>query len=78
VLPREGKLNQDYLLAYIAPKLSRENRNDKRKIDNKPLLIYMNNPMCHNRCKIQEYFTRKSMTRVPHPAYSPDLSPSDL
>jgi hypothetical protein len=28
--------------------------------------------------QIQEYFTRKPMTRVPHPVYSSDLSPSDF
>jgi histone-lysine N-methyltransferase SETMAR len=78
VLPRGNKFNQDYFLTIIAPELSRENTNSKRRVGNKPLLVHMDNSMCHNARKIEEYFTRKSVTRVPHPAYSPDLSPSDF
>jgi hypothetical protein len=31
--------------------------------------------LCHNGRKIQEYFARKNLTRIPRAAYSPDLSP---
>jgi hypothetical protein len=38
----------------------------------------MDNSMCHDGRKIQEYFARKKMTRTPLPVYSPDLPPCDL
>jgi hypothetical protein len=34
--------------------------------------------MCHDGRKIQEYFARKKLTRVPYPVSSPDLSPWDF
>jgi histone-lysine N-methyltransferase SETMAR len=78
MLPRDQKFNQDHFLAAIAPHLSSENSNARRRVDKKELLVHMDNSMCHNGRKIREYFARKNMTRLPHPAYSPDLSPCDF
>jgi hypothetical protein len=78
VLPREQKFNRDHFLTAIAPEISKENSNTKRRVDKKQLVIHMDNSMCHNGPMIQEYFTRKEMTRVPHLVYSRDLSPCDF
>jgi hypothetical protein len=37
-----------------------------------------NNPMCHHGRKIQDYFARKTMMRVPNPVCSADPSLSDF
>jgi hypothetical protein len=59
VLPREQKFNQDHSLTAIAPELSKEILNAKWRVDKKQLIVHMDNFMCHNGRKIQEYFTRK-------------------
>jgi hypothetical protein len=38
----------------------------------------MKNSICHNGEGIQEYLGRNLKTRVPHPVYSPEASPSDF
>jgi hypothetical protein len=38
----------------------------------------MDNSMYYDGCKIQECFASKKMTRIPHPVYSPDMSPCDF
>jgi hypothetical protein len=38
VLPREEKFNQNHFLEVIAPELSRENSNTKRRVDKKQLV----------------------------------------
>jgi hypothetical protein len=38
----------------------------------------MKNSMCHDEGKIQHYFVRKTMMRVPHTICSPELSPCNF
>jgi hypothetical protein len=76
--PREEKCNQNHCPAVMAPELSKEESNAKRRVDKKQLVVHIDNSICHNGRKIQEYFARKKMTRAPHPVYSPDLSPCDF
>jgi hypothetical protein len=59
VFPLKQKFNQDHFLTAIVPELSKENSNAKQRVDKKQLVVHMDNSMCHNGCKIQEYFTRK-------------------
>jgi predicted metalloprotease with PDZ domain len=59
VLLREQKFNQDLFLTAIAPELFKENSNAKRRVEKKQLVVHMDNSMCHNGHKIQEYFIRK-------------------
>jgi hypothetical protein len=78
ILPREKKFNQDHFTAIIGPELGKENTNPKRRVSSNHLVVHMDNYMCHNGRKIKKYFARENLTRVPHPAYSPDLSPCDF
>jgi hypothetical protein len=64
--------------AAIAPELSKKSSNSKRRVDEKELSVHMDNSMCHNGRKIQEYFARKKMTKTLHSVHSPDLSPCDF
>jgi hypothetical protein len=72
------EFNQNHFITTIAPELSKTNSNSKRSVDKTELIVYMDNSMCRNGRKIQEYCARKKMTKTPHPVYSPDLSPCDF
>jgi hypothetical protein len=50
--------------AAIAPELSKEKSKAKRRVDKKPLVVHLENSMRHNKCRIQECFARKKMTRT--------------
>lgn len=49
----------------------------RRKVK-KDLLIHMDNSRCHNNLKVTSYLKSKSIERMEHPPYSPDLSPYDF
>jgi hypothetical protein len=72
------EFNQDHFRAAIAPELSKENSNSKRIVDKSELIEHTDNSVCNNWRMIQGHFARQTMTRTPHPVYSPDLSPSDF
>jgi hypothetical protein len=78
VLPREQKSNQGHFLAMIASELSNENMNAKRRVPKNQLVMHMDKSMYCTDRKIRRYFAKKTMIRVPHPVYSPDLSPCDF
>jgi hypothetical protein len=75
ISPRK-EIQTELFTAVIAPELSKENSNYKRRVDKTELIAHMDNSMCHNGRKIQEYFARKN-DENPHPVYSPDLLPCD-
>jgi hypothetical protein len=70
--------NQDYFIAQIIPGLYNHQRNLRRRKHQIALQIHMDNSMCHNGRKVTQEFERKKMIRLPHPAYSPDISPCDF
>jgi hypothetical protein len=53
---REEKFNQHFFLAAIEPELSEQSSNDKRRVNKKELIVHIDNCMCHDGPKIQEYF----------------------
>jgi hypothetical protein len=59
------EFNPDHFLAAIEPELSKENSNSKGRVDRKELIVHMDNSMCHNERKIQDYFARKMMRTLP-------------
>jgi hypothetical protein len=78
VLLHQQKFNQNHFLGMIAPELSKRNPNAKRRVGKNQLVVHIDNSMCHNGRRIREYFARKTIVRVPHPVYSPGLSPCDF
>jgi hypothetical protein len=78
VLPREQKFNQDFFLVTVVSELPKENTSAKRRVGKNQQAVHINNSMCHNERKIREYFDWKTMMRISHPVYSPDLSLCDL
>jgi hypothetical protein len=65
VLGRQEKFNQDRFFTTIAPELSKENSNSKRRVDKKELIVHMDNSMCHSGGKIQKYFARPKWQEPP-------------
>jgi hypothetical protein len=59
----------------IAPELSKDILNPKRRVGKTQLFAHMDNSMCHDGREIREYFARKTMMRVPHTVHASDLSP---
>ena len=41
-------------------------------------LLHHGNAAAHTSLVVREFLTKKNMTTVPHPAYSPDLAPCDF
>jgi hypothetical protein len=65
VLSWEEKFNQDHCLAAIAPELSKENSNSKRRVDKNGLIVHMGNSVYYHRRKIQAYCARKGWRESP-------------
>jgi hypothetical protein len=59
ILRLKKKFNQNHFLTSIAPELSKDNSNSKRTVGKKELIVHMDNSMCHNGRKVQEYFAIK-------------------
>jgi hypothetical protein len=51
--------NQNHFLTTVAQKLSKANSNANRRVDQKELIAHMDNSMCQNGRKIQDYFAKK-------------------
>jgi hypothetical protein len=55
------EFNQDHFLAPIAPELSKENSDSEGRVDRNELIVNVDNTLCHDTRRIQEYFIRKKM-----------------
>jgi hypothetical protein len=77
-LPRGRKYNKEYFTNIILEDIDQTCNHGHGQRRTKDMFIHMDNCRVHNcqesSCKIQ----RMKMTRLPHPAYSPDLSPCDF
>jgi hypothetical protein len=78
VLPKDTKFNQNYFIDPIFPGLYNEKTRISRKKGFPAVSVHMDNSMCHDGHKISEKLAKKSTERVPHPSYSPDISPCDF
>jgi histone-lysine N-methyltransferase SETMAR len=77
-LPKGIKFNQDYFIDTVLPNLYSEKRRIARRKGLPSFSVHMDNSMCHNGANIIEKLEKKHISRVPHPPYSPDLSPCDF
>jgi histone-lysine N-methyltransferase SETMAR len=77
-LPKGARFNQEYFLDWVLPKLYTEKRRYTRSKLPCNFWVHMDNSMCHNGGKIVAEFEAKHLNRMPHPPYSPDLSPCDF
>lgn len=77
-LPKREKYNGEYFTTNILPQLSQEKSRRARRKPKQKLLIHMDNSRCHNNQKVTNYLESNHMERIPHPPYSPDISPCDF
>jgi hypothetical protein len=74
VLPKGSKFNQQYFIDHVLPDLKTDTRNFRRRTPFATFWVHIDNSMCHNGSK----FDKHHIARLPHPLYSPDLSPCDF
>jgi histone-lysine N-methyltransferase SETMAR len=77
-LPKGTKFNQDYFIQCRFPRLYPEKRGISRKTRFPAFSVHMDNSMCHTGRKVSAKFVQRSIERVTHPPYSPDISPCDF
>jgi hypothetical protein len=77
-LPKGTKLNQNYFIDAILPRLYNEKRRISRKDGFQAFSAHTDTSMRYNGNKISKNLAKGSIERVPHPLYSPDMSPCDF
>jgi hypothetical protein len=78
LLPKRSKSNPQYFIAYVFSDLKTENLNFRRRMPLTTFWLNMDNSMCYNGSKVLSKFDKHHIARLPHPPYSPDLSPCDF
>jgi transposase len=76
ILRKGTKFNQRDFVDYIFPDLKRESVNFHRRILQATFWVHMDNSLCRNGKKVASKFEKHHVSRLPHPPYSPDVSPS--
>jgi hypothetical protein len=77
-LPKGSKFNKQHFIDYMFPDLKPENRNFRRRMLLATFWVHMDNSMGHNGSKVVSKFDKHQIARLPHPPYSPDLSPCNF
>jgi hypothetical protein len=77
VLPKDMKFNQRYSVHYAFPDLKKANLSFTGQRPRRASSVHMDDPMSHNESKVASKFKEHHLYRMPHPPYSPDLSPCD-
>jgi hypothetical protein len=78
VIPKGWKYNQ---LSFVDDKVRGLKRGKMSFGRHKPgstFCVHMDNSMCHHRAHITSEFQKHHLARMPHPPYSPDISPCDF
>jgi hypothetical protein len=78
VLPKGRKYNQLCFVQRIFPDFQKENTRYKRRKPGSAFSVHRDNSMAHNRSKVESKFGKHGLFRMPHPPYSPDISPCDF
>ena len=74
----ENRINTDYFCKTTISGIEEWARKKDKVAGISAYLIHMDNAPCHNSVCTKEYMARYSIERMPHPPYSPDLSPCDF
>jgi histone-lysine N-methyltransferase SETMAR len=77
VLPKGFKFNASYYATQILDPLSKWRRTQVG-CTNRKLTVHADNARPHTAKMTSQFMEQNSMQRAPHPAYSPDLAPSDF
>ena len=75
-VPVGQTVNKDYYVDFISKKLKNALRRKRPSLD-QPLILH-DNARCHTAQQVVETLDSLNWEVLPHPAYSPDLSPPDF
>jgi hypothetical protein len=78
VRTKGSKFNQQHFIDYLFPDFKTENLIFRRRMSLATFWVHINNSMGHNGSKVASKFDKHHIARLPHPLYSPDLSPCDF
>jgi hypothetical protein len=77
-VPKGTTHNTDFFCNEVLPSLKRDIASRGRRETLRRLVIHMDNARPQNSERVQECILASKAGRLPHPAYSPDLAPSDF
>ena len=75
-LERGKSINSEYCMALL-DRLSEEIKKKRPQMQKKKVLFYQDNAPCHKSMKTMVKLNELRFELLHHPAYSPDLAPSD-
>jgi hypothetical protein len=77
-LPHDQTYTQEYFIENIPIVLVNEKMQNRPSNRAGQFFVHLDSFMRHNGQKIAEEISDAKLERLPHPAYSPDLSPCDF
>jgi histone-lysine N-methyltransferase SETMAR len=77
ILPKGFKFNASHYVTQIFDSLSKWRKTQVGRTSRK-LIVHADNARPHTAKMTSQFMEQNSMQRAPHPAYSPDLAPSDF
>jgi histone-lysine N-methyltransferase SETMAR len=77
ILPKGFKFNASYYVTQILDTRSKWGRTQAGHT-NRKLIVHADDAHRHTAKMTSQFMEHNSMQRAPHPAYSPDLAPSDF
>ena len=78
VLPKGAHMNSSIFTEEILSPLTKLPAYVEAKKSRKKYYIHFDKARSHKAKKVDDYLAQKKFTVPPHPAYSPDLAPSDF
>jgi transposase len=78
ILPQNQKMNAEYFAEVILPSLVSVCYPDGRRSRGRKCVVHFDNAPIHNSKVVAEKLIEENLKRMPHPVYSPDLSPCDF
>jgi len=78
VLPQDHKFDSDFMTNIIIPEIVTQMHEFRPKMGPKDVYLHMDNAPCHNAKVTTTKIESFEMRRIPHPPYSPDISPCDF
>jgi hypothetical protein len=78
ILPQNQKMDAEYFAEHIMPSLVSICYPTGRSCRHRKAVVYFDNTPIHNSKVVTDKSDEPNLKRMPHPAYSPDLSPCDF
>jgi histone-lysine N-methyltransferase SETMAR len=78
ILPQNQKMDAGYFSEYIIPSLVSICYPTGRSCRQRKCLVHFDNAPIHNSKAVTDKLDEQNLKRIPHPPYSPDLSPCDF